>query len=65
MDKNHDLFVVEVNASPMLVGTSHTKTKLMKKLSSDIFKIQLSFLRSRVKRTIQVVKENLDDIRKG
>jgi len=35
IDEDFNLFVIEVNASPMIIGTSREKTKLMKKMFKD------------------------------
>jgi len=65
MDEKFNIFVVEVNASPMQVGTSSEKTRLMKKMNQGIVKITLAYLRSRVKRSIQFIAKHKEDIKNG
>lgn len=36
MDEDFNLAIIEVNASPMIIGTSSEKTKLMKNMFKDI-----------------------------
>lgn len=56
IEEDYKIYVVEVNASPMQVGTSQSKTKLMRRMNRDLVKIQLAYLRSRVTRTINFVR---------
>ena len=63
IDENFDIFVVEVNASPMQVGTSKEKTRLMKKMNQGIVQITLAFLRSRVKRSMKFLRDNAEAIK--
>ena len=62
MDDSFKLAVIEVNASPMIIGTSKDKTALMKKLTGDIIEIQRSLLKSRVKRALKFIKNNSKEI---
>ena len=39
IDENLKLYIVEINASPMVVGTSNLKTKLMIRMMKDLFNI--------------------------
>lgn len=65
IDEDFEIFVIEVNASPMQVGTSKEKTKLMKKMNQGTVKITLAYLRSRVKRSIAFIKKHEKDIKNG
>ena len=65
MDDNFDSFIIEVNASPMQVGTSKKKTALMKSLNEGVVKITMAYLRSRVKRSIQFIREHAEEIKAG
>lgn len=62
MDEKHELYVIEVNASPMQVGTSAEKTKLMKNMNRGIVSITLAYLRSRVKRSLKFLEEHKEEI---
>lgn len=65
MDDKMESYIIEVNASPMQVGTSKKKTALMKSLNEGVVKITLAYLRSRVKRSIKFIREHAKDIKKG
>lgn len=62
MDRDDKIYIVEVNPSPMMVGTSEKKTKLMMDVNRGIIKITLAYLRSRFKRTQEFIKNNKDKI---
>lgn len=65
MDDKMESYIIEVNASPMQVGTSKEKTALMKSLNEGVVKITLAYLRSRVKRSIEFIRKHAQDIKKG
>ena len=50
LDDELNLWFIECNASPQLIGTSDEKTIFLTKLLSDMFEIQYAYLRSRFKR---------------
>jgi hypothetical protein len=56
-------YIIEVNASPMQVGTSTKKTALMKSVNRGIVQITLAYIRSRVKRSLDFLKLHADDIK--
>lgn len=39
VDEDFNLFVIEINASPMIIGTAIGKTKMMKKMAKGLFDI--------------------------
>lgn len=65
MDEKMESYIIEVNASPMQVGTSKEKTALMKSLNEGVVQITLAYLRSRVKRSIEFIKKNAQKIKAG
>lgn len=65
MDRDDKIYVVEVNPSPMMVGTSPRKTELMKNLNQGIVKLALSYLKSRFKRTLHFIKKHRNEIMQG
>jgi len=65
LDDKMDSYIIEVNASPMQVGTSTKKTALMKSMNRGIVKITLAYLRSRVKRSIKFLKAHETEIKNG
>src|SRR5205823_6438367 len=50
LDEDLNLWFIECNASPQLIGTSEEKTKFLVTLLTDMFEIQYAYLRSRFKR---------------
>lgn len=58
MDRNDKIYIVEVNPSPMMVGTSTTKTELMKSLNRGVVQIVTAYLRSRFKRTYDFIQKH-------
>jgi tubulin polyglutamylase TTLL1 len=50
LDDNLNLWFIECNASPQLIGTSDEKTKFLVRMLTDMFEIQYAYLRSRFKR---------------
>jgi len=65
LDDELNLWLIEVNASPVLSGTSDQKFEFMKKMLTDIMNIQFSYLRSRVKRVYKFIRDNEKDIMAG
>lgn len=62
MGSDDKIYIVEVNPSPMMVGTSPKKTELMKSVNKGIVQISLAYLRSRFKRTHEYLKKNMVEI---
>ena len=50
LDDKLNLWFIECNASPQLIGTSELKTQFLTNMLTDIFDIQFAYLRSRMKR---------------
>jgi len=63
LDDQMNSYIIEVNASPMQVGTSQKKTALMKSLNRGVIQISLAYLRSRVKRSVAFLKAHAEDIK--
>eukprot|EP00331_Platyophrya_macrostoma_P001747 CAMPEP_0176421250 /NCGR_PEP_ID=MMETSP0127-20121128/9062_1 /TAXON_ID=938130 /ORGANISM="Platyophrya macrostoma, Strain WH" /LENGTH=699 /DNA_ID=CAMNT_0017801945 /DNA_START=20 /DNA_END=2119 /DNA_ORIENTATION=- len=53
LDDQLNLWFIECNASPQLIGTVQKKTDFLSKMLSDLFHIQYAYLRSRMKRVHQ------------
>lgn len=62
MDRKDQIYIVEVNPSPMMVGTSTTKTELMMNLNRGVVQIITAYLRSRFKRTYEFIKKHRERI---
>ena len=50
LDESLNLWFIECNASPQLIGTNEKKTNFLSKMLSDLFHIQYAYLRGRMKR---------------
>jgi len=50
IDENLDIWFIECNASPQLVGTSPRKTEFLTKMLSDMFTLQHAYYKSRMRR---------------
>jgi len=57
MDEDTNIWLIEVNPSPQMVGTNERKTKFLTQLTTDMFEIQYAYLRSRMKRVYNFMKE--------
>lgn len=55
LDDQFNLWFIECNASPQLVGTNPLKTEFLVRMLTDMFKIQVAFYRSRMKRVFDVI----------
>lgn len=65
LDDDLNLWFIEANGSPQLIGTNPTKEKLMVDTLSDMFRIQYAYLRSKSKRMLEVIHKYLGDIYSG
>ena len=63
IDEDFNLFVIEVNASPMIIGTSKEKTKLMKKMFKDLTQIERALQKSRSKRVFNFLDEKKEELK--
>jgi len=57
LDENLNLWFIECNASPQLIGTNEYKTEFLSKMLQDMFEIQYAYLRSRWSRIQKLVKK--------
>jgi len=57
MDEDTNIYLIECNASPQMVGTSERKTKFLVQTIEDLFEIQYSYLRSRMKRVYSFIRD--------
>ena len=62
MDSDFKLYVLEVNASPMIIGTNKRKMDLMDKMMRDFFNITFAQQFSRTSSGIEYLKTNKDKI---
>jgi len=57
MDEDLNIWFIECNASPQLIGTNERKTQFLTKMLTDIFDIQYAYFRSRMTRAFKFIKE--------
>jgi len=57
LDDELNLWFIECNSSPQLIGTNDLKTKFLIKLLNDLFEIQYGLYRSRMKRVLEVLSK--------
>lgn len=65
IDEDLKLHIVEVNASPMIIGTATRKTLLLKKMMEGLFDIQFAYQYSRTKRALNYLREKGDEIKQA
>ena len=58
LDDDLSLWLIEVNTSPQLIGTSPMKEKLMVETLSDLYEIQNAYLRSKKKRLFAIIHKS-------
>jgi len=56
LDDQLNLWFIECNSSPQLIGTNEYKTKFLVKMLTDMFEIQYAYYRSRMKRLYNMFK---------
>jgi len=61
LDENLNLWFLECNSSPALVGTSASKEKFLIEMLTDHYDIVINYLRSRTKRIINFVNRVIED----
>jgi hypothetical protein len=54
LDDNLNLWFIECNSSPQLIGTNPMKTKFLVTMLSDLFEIEFAYYRSRMKRVYEI-----------
>ena len=55
LDDDLNLWFIECNASPQLIGTNEEKTIFLTTMLRDLFEIQYAYFRSRMKRVFNVL----------
>jgi len=66
LDDELNLWFIECNASPQLIGTNELKTKFLVTMLRDLFEIQYGLYRSRMRRLLTVIKKmNIDAAQDG
>jgi hypothetical protein len=66
LDEELNLWFIECNSSPQLIGTNEHKTKFLIQMLEDLFEIQYGLYRSRMKRVLEVFKRiNTDSAENG
>ena len=63
LDEDYNSYLIELNDSPAIIGTSKEKTALMKSFNKGTVQIILAYIRSRVKRSIKFLKQHAADIK--
>ena len=56
IDEDTNIWFIECNPSPQMVGTSERKTNFLVQTVSDMFEIQYAYLRSRLQRVHKFIK---------
>ncbi len=62
MDEDFKLKIIEINASPMVIGTAKHKTRMMRRMMHGLFKIVFSQQFSRTKRTLDYIQKYREEI---
>jgi len=57
LDEDLNLWFIECNSSPQLVGTNEYKTNFLIKMLQDIYEIQYSLYKSRMSRVVKLIKQ--------
>ena len=65
LDENLDIWFIECNGSPQLIGTNERKTKFLSKMLFDMFEIQQAYLKSRVLRAGEFVRNMVKEANKN
>jgi len=66
LDEELNLWFIECNSSPQLIGTNDYKTQFLIKMLKDLFDIQYGLYRSRMKRVLEVLKNiNIESQKEG
>jgi len=56
LDDELNLWFIECNSSPQLIGTNEGKTNFLVKMLKDLFEIQYAYYKSRMSRLLKVIK---------
>jgi len=65
LDEDLNLWFIECDSSPQLIGTNDLKTKFLTKMLEDLFEIQYGLYRSRMKRVLALLREINQDAEGG
>ncbi len=65
IDDDLKVYIIEINASPMIVGTNQRKTELMANMLNGMFNITFAQQYSRTKSGLDFIKENHNKIQKA
>lgn len=65
IDDKLGLHIVEVNASPMIIGTATRKTELLRNMMNGLFDIQYAYQFSRTKRALDYLNQKGEEIKKA
>jgi len=57
LDDKLNMWFIECNSSPQLIGTNDYKTNFLIKMLTDLFEIQYGYYRSRMKRVLKVINQ--------
>lgn len=63
LDSNMNIKILEINASPMIIGTTKRKTELMKNMLMGQFNIIFAQQFSRTERTMKYLDKNIEEIK--
>jgi len=64
LDDELNLWFIECNSSPQLIGTNDYKTQFLIKMLTDLFEIQYGLYRSRMTRILEVLKKINEESKK-
>jgi len=64
LDDELNLWFIECNSSPQLIGTNDYKTEFLIKMLTDLFEIQYGLYRSRMTRILELLKKINEESRK-
>jgi len=65
MDEKTNIWLIECNPSPQLIGTTERKTNFLVQLLSDLFEVQYAYYRSRMKRIYKFFADIDGKLQKG
>lgn len=65
LDDKLNLWFIECNSSPQLIGTNERKTEMISRMLRDMFEIEYGLLRSRMKRVHQLMSTYHKDASTG
>jgi len=65
IDEETNIWFIECNPSPQMVGTSERKTNFLVQMIKDLFEVQFAYLRSRIKRVNNFVHAFEQRIKNG